>query len=247
MRSLLWRWFGFLGLDREDGLRFTWLQVVWSPGIGAKIQLWRNDSDRWRWGLYLHLLLVKVYLKLWSPRKQDWKDDSFSGLLWWWGFDWTWSREWHSTFWFGWPGKKRTCYDMPWAWTYVGTWYVNVDGDWIRESHHPALGKTYIHWTDDPAIWTETFPYTYKLKSGKIQSVSAKVCQRRTEWVWKIFKRWNIGPRKVCHALDIEFSGEVGERAGSWKGGCIGYSWELKFPGEEWETALRRMEAVRRF
>jgi len=50
----------------------------------------------------------------------------------------------------------------------------------------------------------------------------------------------------IRRMINIEFSDEVGERTGSWKGGCTacGYDW---LPGEEQETALRRMERECKF
>lgn len=44
----------------------------------------------------------------------------------------------------------------------------------------------------------------------------------------------------------VEFDDEVGERTGSWKGGCTGcsYEWERN---ETMLSALRRMEATRKF
>ena len=45
--------------------------------------------------------------------------------------------------------------------------------------------------------------------------------------------------RKVHRSLDIKFSGETGERKGSWKGGTVGHSIEM-LSGELHESAFRR-------
>lgn len=46
--------------------------------------------------------------------------------------------------------------------------------------------------------------------------------------------------------IEISFSGEVGSRAGSWKGGTIGCSYQMK-PGETPRHTLMRMQRERRF
>ena len=55
------------------------------------------------------------------------------------------------------------------------------------------------------------------------------------DW-FKIVKRY----------IEIEFDGEVGKGKGSWKGGCIGCSYEL-LPNETSEECIRRMENERSF
>jgi hypothetical protein len=44
----------------------------------------------------------------------------------------------------------------------------------------------------------------------------------------------------------VEFDREVGERSGTWKGGCIGCGYKM-LPGETIAQAIRRMEAERVF
>ena len=87
----------------------------------------------------------------------------------------------------------------------------------------------------------ETHPYTYKLRSGEIQERTATIKAEQRTWT-----RWWLPFRRVWRYIDVEFSGEVGERSGSWKGGCIGCSYEMQ-PGESPLQALRRMEVERKF
>lgn len=49
---------------------------------------------------------------------------------------------------------------------------------------------------------------------------------------------WFRKPR-IIRSLDISFSGETGERKGSWKGGTVGHSVEM-LPGELHEASFRR-------
>ena len=52
--------------------------------------------------------------------------------------------------------------------------------------------------------------------------------------------------RRVSKYINIDFSDEVGERSGSWKGGRLGCSYNMQ-PGETPLQTLRRMEAERKF
>jgi hypothetical protein len=100
-------------------------------------------------------------------------------------------------------------------------------------------------WKDDGEVYSEIHPYTYVLRSGEVQNRTAKITKRRhilnRRWLNRLW--W---PNNIRESIDVQFSGEVGERSGSWKGGCIGCSYDLR-PGEAMEAALRRMERERKF
>lgn len=127
---------------------------------------------------------------------------------------------------------------MPWDYgSCVESKLIAKNGKWID-----SLG-----WElDDLVIKKESFPYTYKLSSGEIQNRTATVSVTRRVWYWRIFKKLKIGPKIDTTTLDVSFDGEVGERTGSWKGGTIGCSYEMK-SGETTEQTLRRMEKERLF
>lgn len=87
----------------------------------------------------------------------------------------------------------------------------------------------------------ETHPYRYVLRSGVAQDRVATIkVESRTWW-----RPW-IPFRRVSKYINVEFSDEVGERTGSWKGGTIGCSYEMK-RGESPQMTLRRMERERKF
>ena len=112
------------------------------------------------------------------------------------------------------------------------------DGSWepCRESWEPG-GQ------DNRFI--QEFEYKYVLKSNVTQLRLAKVYVERREWRRKCL--WYIPWfAKKRQSLDVRFSAEVGERSGSWKGGCIGCGTDMK-KGETAEQALRRMERERVF
>lgn len=87
----------------------------------------------------------------------------------------------------------------------------------------------------------ETHPYAYLLNSGVVQRRTATIKHERRMWT-----RWWLPSRRVSNSIDVTFSDEVGERSGSWKGGCIGCSYTMK-PGETPLQTLRRMELEREF
>ncbi|MES2667441.1 MAG: hypothetical protein V4712_15185 [Pseudomonadota bacterium] len=91
----------------------------------------------------------------------------------------------------------------------------------------------------------ETHPYTYVLKSGEVQHRSATIHRTRHVLARHILHRFGW-PRRTLNSIDVRFSDEVGERSGSWKGGCIGCSFAMK-PGEVPIDTLRRMERERTF
>lgn len=129
-----------------------------------------------------------------------------------------WSRSWD------WPFRLET---LSWE-------YEAGDGTW-RD----------VRAGEDRDAKAETHPYSYTLDSGEIQELEATIYRQR----WVIGRRilHRLGwPKIHKHSIDIRFSAEVGERAGSWKGGCIGCSYDM-LPGETPEETLRRMERQRRF
>ena len=87
----------------------------------------------------------------------------------------------------------------------------------------------------------ESHPYTYLLRSGEVQERIATIKPEKRLWLrpWLPFRR-------ESRYIDIEFNGEVGERSGSWKGGCIGCSFDM-LAGESPLDALRRMELSLKF
>lgn len=126
-------------------------------------------------------------------------------------------------------GRRGRSFDWPWTDFTVAYESQLPDGSW--RSVFDSSAKPY----------TETHPYTYRLKSGLIQKRDATVSKRRIilrrRWGWW---KW------VKESIDVNFSDEVGERTGSWKGGTIGCGYDLK-SGETLLGALRRMEAERKF
>lgn len=135
-------------------------------------------------------------------------------------------------------GDKSKRFWFPWMWDHCKTEVMRPDGSWA-----PYVAS-YDEGREPDGRLTEHHPYTYVLKSGEVQSRTATVHAERRTWRWRMFP-W-LPFRKVRQSIDVNFDNEVGERTGSWKGGCIGCGWDMK-PGETLLQTLRRMEAERTF
>lgn len=135
-------------------------------------------------------------------------------------------------------GSKCWFFHAPWQWRHHKTWLMKPDGSWMESD------KMWDS-TVDYGQFREIHEYHYQLKSGEIQEAKATIQVEKMEWRWKWFP-WLRFPRKVRQWIDVRFNREMGDRAGSWKGGTIGCSWDLKL-GERPLDALRRMERERTF
>lgn len=225
-----WSHFCMLGFDFDD--EDLTLHVGLPP-----VAFWLSFSSNW-W-LIRKILPTKVL----SPNYPDTivVDDRECGIA---VFDWTvWIKPWCK--------RNETCYADPWwvrgvnfhfnpfRWEHVrhevqrqdGTWEAHV-GSWER-GKYPDFRYEELH------------PYTYVLKSGAVQHRTAKIFVDRMAWRPRCM-RWTGLIEKVRTCIDVQFSDEVGERTGSWKGGTIGCSYELR-PDETPLECLRRMEIERKF
>lgn len=128
---------------------------------------------------------------------------------------------------------RRWQWDWPWSLHTLAYQQMSTMGDWVSV------------FDDTAKPYTETHPYSYLLRSGEVQHRTATVSRRRHVLTYRAFKALGW-PCWVRESLNVEFSDEVGEGSGSWKGGCIGCGWDI-MPGETMEDALRRMETVRKF
>lgn len=157
-------------------------------------------------------------------------------------------------------GLFRVCFSFPWEKTVSDEYQCSgptygfqfySDLLWIKygkskgKSTDPIL-SFYMPWSWKHREHTilsapETHGYIYRLNSGEIQNRTATIQVERRKWTrcWLPF-------RMVKTYIDIQFSSEVGESSGSWKGGCIGCSYDM-LPGETPLQTLRRMESERKF
>lgn len=140
-------------------------------------------------------------------------------------------------------GNKWWTFHMPWGLEWVRTSNLRKDGTWEHEFKGDRKNFYEDKWRE--IIWNETYPYKYTLNSGEVQKRKATVKVEEREWRRKWLK-WTTAFNKVIRSIDINFSDEVGERTGSWKGGTIGCGYDL-LPNETPLECLRRMEKERKF
>lgn len=225
-------------------LKFRWGEF--STGWGLALALCKFEEH---WSLHAHLIYINIFISLWRPRKEP------EGGMESYGFSIPWDMGIGklSAVHFNW-GDKSKIIEMPWAWKFYRHSILAEDGkNWIHElaSHRgkevialpPKSDKCYFF--NDLPHWSYEAPYRYVLNSGEVQERTATIRVSEREWRrrWLMWLAW---PRKVKRSLDVEFSDEVGERTGSWKGGCTGCSYELRETELPWDC-LRRMEQERKF
>ena len=134
-------------------------------------------------------------------------------------------------------GFSKLSFDFPWGFKFLKMEILLKDG-WKKEEKGDDLWDK-DKWGDK--ILYETHSYNYTLRNGKTQERIATIHQVKRYW-----KRWFDLDVMCSHRIEIEFSDEVGEKSGSWKGGCIGCSYEMKKDETPLEC-LRRMENERMF
>lgn len=220
------RWLGCFAWERGS-LRFRWGEVSYNRfGFGLTYSVYHETAH-----VCVHILWIALYLKApmlirQRPGTEDWNArygaSTFEGAV-------------H----LNWRLRCKIVH-MPWTW-----------GSAVRWSVFDANGKKHpiVHQYDDgPYVdqrHIEKHPYVYVLRSGEIQHRTATIYGSEIEWRLR-YTPWLPWPRKVSRSIDVRFDDEVGERTGSWKGGCIGCSYEWR-DGESMRGCLQRMQHEREF
>ena len=139
---------------------------------------------------------------------------------------------------------------LPWSYHHCVTEIMLVGQRFVAWERFQNLGKNAKQIIENPEPsnrYRITLPYRYVLRSGEVQNVDATVTVERRSWCWRAWPfSWLRWPSKTSTTIAVEFSAEVGEGTGSWKGGTVGCGYTL-LPGESPERCLRRMEAERKF
>jgi len=154
-------------------------------------------------------------------------------------------------------------------------WSKTIYMPWDLDCHHVIIegkdGKKYIEFCDEwkkrrvrakkygcrplstnslsdiyslPSFYWEA-PYEYICEDGTLQRCIGMYYVAEREWRPKatyylpIFRH-----RRRC--LEIELTSEIGEAAGSWKGGCTAFGREM-LPGEDPHTAYQRIMKEAKF
>lgn len=231
------RWLGARDVEyshrtKQTDYRMRWGQLVLNkPGFGCELCLFEEG-----YSLKLHAFRVLAFIRLpfragREPHEmmESWGASYHPPELG--GLHLHWGRRYKilTPFWRQWEQSAHEVRRPDGMWTpFVGSWEERCER---RPDGKEPDGRH-----------LETYPYRYLLQSGEVQERTATIyVERRT-------RRLKYLPfvRRVSHAISVEFSDEVGERSGSWKGGCVGCGYDLR-PGETPRECLKRMERERKF
>lgn len=140
---------------------------------------------------------------------------------------------------------KRKYIYMPWTREWFRTSLLMKDCTTWENETKGNRDKSF--WDDKwhETAFREVHPYAYTLKDGTVQSVNAAIMVKQMEHRPRWFM-WTSLFSRVSTYIDINFSDEVGEHAGSWKGGVVGCSYDM-IKGETPLDTLKRMEKERKF
>lgn len=218
------RWFERRGRDGWEA-RFSWAEIYGRFGLAFSLCLFEEGFS-----LHIHLGWPNIYLKLPFLRRWRWEPRDCMES---WGFGFF-ERAVHLHW-----GPHTKIVHMPWDWQHVRYEVFLEDGRKVAPTPHhyeaPYPDGRYVQ------VW----PYRYTLRNGTAQERTATIYGEEREWRWRWFQ-WLPWPRKVSRSISIAFSDEVGERTGSWKGGCLGCGYEWR-EDETMFNALCRMERERKF
>jgi hypothetical protein len=139
---------------------------------------------------------------------------------------------------------QNWCWFLPWKeWRHVRHSFYGHLGEHVATL--PDTGKSY---RSDPGRFdrervvadaTPTRTFAFADYDGEELTATMRIEER--EWRrgkgWFKWLSWFYKPM-IQRSLDIEFSGETGDRKGSWKGGTLDHSIKM-LPGELHEAAFR--------
>lgn len=121
--------------------------------------------------------------------------------------------------------------------------YLRADGTWALVPKKPHIGSTEnaAYWAEraeTEAVYVED--WFYRSRHCERQEGKARITVNRTFLApWAL--SWLPFLGKERRAIDVTFNREVGIRAGSWKGGCIGCGYYMRKGELPTETFSRMM------
>ncbi len=133
-------------------------------------------------------------------------------------------------------------YFLPWTqWRFIRHSLYGLKGEHFWTEPKRVVGEPYDFMAR--TIARDTCPsasFSFKDFDGEELTANTVVEEREWKFGEGYFKWLSLFRRKkIRRDLDIQFSGETGQRKGSWKGGTVGHSIEMR-PGELHEEAFRR-------
>lgn len=135
-------------------------------------------------------------------------------------------------------GRKCKMVEMPYAYTWIRTSLLLNDNTWEHETKGNHKNFYEKEWIDRQ--WQITIPYKHKTSNeGDIDvDITCHITER--EWRQRWLKWTKIGAN-IKKSLEVEFSDEVGEMRGSYKGGVLGTGFDITKTGKI-EDGLKIME-----
>lgn len=127
----------------------------------------------------------------------------------------------------------------PENWEWLRTSILMPDGTWATEDKNRTVDTLEIRRQN--LHWHEQHHYLYINCYGVNQSCMATIHVEEREWLHK-----PTGRHKIAKDISVDFDGELGIQAGSWKGGAVGCNYEMKEDETPLQT-LRRMEKEKSF
>lgn len=238
-KAIGFRWFEKRQQRGDFELRLSWAEITGGLGFALALCLFEEH-----YSLHIRLGWPNFYITL--PMLQRWHREPHE-MMESWGFSWYWDCI-HLNW-----GRHCKLVHLPWAWEWVRTSYLMKDGKtWLHELRSfrkydtpPATKTNDWFYHRDLPLWKQTHKYTYVTKRGELQFADATIGVEEREWRWRWFT-WLPFPRMIHRTIDVQFSDEIGERKGSWKGGCTGCGYDLRYDETPWDC-LRRMERERKF
>lgn len=224
------RIFHFYTRNRKSYERKSWIQF-YKGWDGIRFTFGPASYFDNRWNLSICLGWGKLYIDLPIYSKYDECDPPRYGFYYF-----------ERAFWIC-LGKKVKKISMPYDREWVRTSCLLKDGSWEHETK--GNNKDFYEEKWKGIIWSETYPYSYTLRSGKVQQRTATLRVEEREWRQK-WLLWTSLFSQRQRTISVDFSDEVGEKTGSWKGGCTGCGYSMR-DGELPEQTLRRMEKERKF
>lgn len=140
-------------------------------------------------------------------------------------------------------GRKYKFIYFPWSYDWVRTSVYLKTGKWEHETKGNRKDFFENEWDDK--ILYETYPYAYIFRESGHQFTKAKISMYEREWRPKWFK-WTKLFGRVSKTIDVKFEDEIGDGAGSYKGGVLGCGYEMR-EGETMKQTLFRMMKERKF
>lgn len=235
--------------DYKRTIHWEWAFGKLASGLALKVQFGGGDGDD---GILFHAAIPFLFSVFfgWDGflrcRECQTGFAIHSNALWIYPLTFTWDSSKDHGWW-----RRNFHWEFPWSLTWVSTEILTHDRPSMAKPvwKETKENRNFMErWSEREAIARDVskdYPYSYILKNRNIQHTTATVyVERRTwraRWWWLFF--W---VRKVQTCIDVKFKQEVGEGAGSYKGGTVGCGYEMKW-NETPERCLSRMEHEREF